>query len=39
MEIAGEPHDIFARRQITGFMKEAEAAINDANKFLKRKTK
>jgi acetyl esterase/lipase len=39
VETVDAPHDIFAAGQITGFMKEAEAAMDDANEFLKRKTK
>ena len=33
------PHNIFAAGQITGSIKEAEAAMEDANEFLKRRTK
>lgn len=39
VETVGAPHDIFAAGLITGFMKEAETAMDDANEFLKRKTK
>ncbi|KAL5327982.1 hypothetical protein ACEPPN_005688 [Leptodophora sp. 'Broadleaf-Isolate-01'] len=38
VETVGAPHDIFAAGQITGFMKEAEAAMDDANEFLKLRT-
>lgn len=39
MEMVGASHDIFAAGLVTGFMKEAEAAIDGADKFLKQKKK